>query len=65
VIPPPVNEQTNEQAQATPFSQFDGFEGQGAGAGPAQTLKLSPDQFAVVVRKAGNSISAITKEAGR
>jgi hypothetical protein len=28
-------------------------------------LKLSPEQFAVVVRKAGNSISAITKEAGR
>jgi hypothetical protein len=28
-------------------------------------LKLSPNQFAVVVRKAGNSISAITKEAGR
>jgi hypothetical protein len=28
-------------------------------------LKLSPDQYAAVVRKAGNSISAITKEAGR
>jgi hypothetical protein len=28
-------------------------------------LKLSPDQFSAVVRKAGNSISAITKEAGR
>ena len=28
-------------------------------------LKVSPDQFAVIVRKAGTSISAITKEAGR
>ena len=28
-------------------------------------LKLSPDRFAAIVRKAGNSISAITKEAGR
>jgi len=26
-------------------------------------LKLSPEQFARVVRKSGNSISAITKEA--
>lgn len=28
-------------------------------------LKLSPDQFSTVVRKAGTSIAAITKEAGR
>ena len=28
-------------------------------------LKLSNDQFAVVVRKSGNSISAITKEAAK
>ena len=28
-------------------------------------LKLSPVQFAMILRKAGNSISAITKEAGR
>jgi Protein of unknown function (DUF3606) len=28
-------------------------------------LKLSDEQFAGIVRKSGNSISAITKEAGR
>ena len=28
-------------------------------------LKLSNDEFATVVRKSGNSISAITKEAGK